>query len=350
MNQKRKEQWKHWHEMDQFQAIVEDILTIPEEEWDYDTVCQLARAYNNLENYDEAIEKLITVEAEGQSDSMWFYRLGYAYYYKGEPGIAKSLLEQTCLMDPYNEDGWLLLDWCLEELGEETTVPRPESIKKAESPEFYTPELYSESEMNVVENHIAAHFGLYSNVFHELVSPDIHVDIAVIEPTEERNYFTLCTMGMGAHRMNVPSELEDRGLDRAELLICLPPDWDLNSSDEASYWPIRWIKVLARLPGEQDTWLGWGHTVANGEPFAENTQLSGIMLLSPSGFGDEAAECKLPDGSDVNFYQMIPLYEEELEYKIANSADDLLDLFQNDLSFVLDLHRRNYCIKKSYLN
>ena len=35
-------------------------------------------------------------------------------------------------------------------------------------------------------------------------SPDIHVDIYIIEPTRKRNYYTLITSGMGAHRMNVP--------------------------------------------------------------------------------------------------------------------------------------------------
>jgi hypothetical protein len=39
------------------------------------------------------------------------------------------------------------------------------------------PELYTEVEMNAVEAHISSHFGEYKNVLHEMVSPDIHVDI-----------------------------------------------------------------------------------------------------------------------------------------------------------------------------
>lgn len=57
------------------------------------------------------------------------------------------------------------------------------------------------------------------HVFHELVSPDIHVDICVITPSEERDYYSLVTMGMGAHRMNVPEELAEYRLERAELAI-----------------------------------------------------------------------------------------------------------------------------------
>lgn len=55
-----------------------------------------------------------------------------------------------------------------------------------------------------------------SECFHEIVSPDIHIDVAIIEPTPERNYYTLVTMGMGAHRMSVPLSLEGENFDRAE--------------------------------------------------------------------------------------------------------------------------------------
>ena len=34
------------------------------------------------------------------------------------------------------------------------------------------------------------YFGKVENVFHELVSPDIHVDICVVPPSEERDYCT----------------------------------------------------------------------------------------------------------------------------------------------------------------
>ena len=38
------------------------------------------------------------------------------------------------------------------------------------------PELYTEEEMSVVEQHIKNTFGEFENVFHELVSPDISCD------------------------------------------------------------------------------------------------------------------------------------------------------------------------------
>lgn len=203
------------------------------------------------------------------------------------------------------------------------------------------PELYTEKELDVVENHIATCFGKYDNVFHEIVSPDIHVDICQIMPTPERNYITLVTMGMGAHRMNVPWTLRKCKLDYAEVLITLPPDWDLQNDDEKWYWPTRWLKILARLPGNNNTWLGYGHTVPNGEPFAENTELCGVLVTMPFCFGNEASRCILPNGKHINFYQIIPLYENEMNFKIENSAEALENLFPDDFDMVVDVNRKN---------
>ena len=115
------------------------------------------------------------------------------------------------------------------------------------------PELYGEQEINLLEAYIVEQFGEFESVFHEIVSPDIHVDIAIIPPNEQRNYYTLVTMGMGAHHMNVPAEWADCRLERAEIVACLPADWELQNNDEKWYWPLRWMKILARLPIEQDT-------------------------------------------------------------------------------------------------
>ena len=199
------------------------------------------------------------------------------------------------------------------------------------------PEVYSEKEMEAIEGHIQQYFGEFENVFHELSSPDIHVDICLVPPSEERGYYTLVTMGMGAHRMNVPAELAEYKLERAELAIALPPDWKLKPEDfqdERWYWPIRLLKALARLPIASDTWLGWGHTMNHQEDFAESTKLCAAILTGPQGTEDGREVCTLPGGEEVNFYQVIPLYRDELEYKLAHGAEALLDKMKG-ISFVV---------------
>ena len=209
--------------------------------------------------------------------------------------------------------------------------------------EFSNPEVYTEEEMEAVEGHIEQYFGKFENVFHELVSPDIHVDICVVPPSEERDYCTLVTMGMGAHRMNVPEELAEYKLERAELAIALPADWKLDQEsmkDEKWYWPIRLLKSLARLPINCDSWLGHGHTVENREPFADNTKLCTATLIGPQDTEDGSEVCTLPGGEEVNFYQVIPLYEDELDYKLEHDVDALLNKMRG-ISFVVNPTRQN---------
>ena len=208
--------------------------------------------------------------------------------------------------------------------------------ERPEDEESGVPEVYTEEEMNAVEEHIQQYFGKFENVFHELVSPDIHVDICVVPPSEERDYYTLVTMGMGAHRMNVPEELAEYKLERAELVIALPGNWKLKHEDlknERWYWPIRLLKTLARLPIASDTWLGFGHTMDNEDDFAKDTKLCAAMLTGPQDTEDGSEVCILPSGEEVNFYQVIPLYREELEYKMEHDADALLDKMDG-ISFV----------------
>lgn len=206
------------------------------------------------------------------------------------------------------------------------------------------PTLYTNAELQELEAHIVERFGMFEIVLHEIASPDLHVDICVIPPSSERNFYTLVTMGMGAHRMKVPEELRDAGIDRAELMICLPPDWKIPDRDEKWYWPVRWLKVLARLPVSEDCWLGWGHTVPNGEPFAENTELCGVLLAYPLSFGEQAVTCALPSGESVRFYQVLPLYAEELAYKAESGADSFIGLLDHEFTGVVDIARKNYCL------
>lgn len=219
-------------------------------------------------------------------------------------------------------------------------IGRNDSAYKKKAP--MPTEVYTEEELETVESYIETNFGTYANVFHEIVSPDIHLDICIVDPTEERNYYMLVTLGMGAHRMNVPKELAEYKLERAELAIALPPDWKIHEDDEVHYWPIRLLKNLARLPIEDDTWLAWGHTIDGRSPYAKNTALSAALIVSGQVKKGGSNVCVLPDRDEVNFYQIIPLHKDELKYKLKHDANALLDRFaERRVSFVIDPERRS---------
>ena len=57
----------------------------------------------------------------------------------------------------------------------------------------------------------------------------------------------------------------------------------------------------------------------------------------------------MPGGQEVNFYQVIPLYRDEMEYKLDHDADALLDKMA-DVSFVVDPSRRDVLAGETLCN
>lgn len=200
--------------------------------------------------------------------------------------------------------------------------------KKSRERENHPVYLYEEEELREYEAYVEKSLGSFETVFHEIVSPDIHLDVILIPPTEDAPYIKLVTMGAGAYEMNLPEGMRGYGLERAEYVIFLPADWDLHSSDEKDYWPMRSLKNAGRLALYADTWLGYGHTIqadAEGSPYAENTGFNSIMLVTALDQDGERMLVKLSSGHTICFYQLIPLYPEELAFKKENGADDLAE-------------------------
>jgi hypothetical protein len=116
----------------------------------------------------------------------------------------------------------------------------------------------------------------------------------------------------------------------------LPKGWPVSKeafADERNYWPLRLMKTLARLPHGGNTWLGFGHTLANGDtednvvPYAENTRLCATAVLPPSSLGEDFWCMRRKDAPDVFFWAAVPLHMSELKFTLENGIDPLLDLF-----------------------
>jgi hypothetical protein len=199
-----------------------------------------------------------------------------------------------------------------------------------------------------ISAHIAQHVGPVEGVLHELISDLVHIDIHCVAPTPERPFHTLVTSGMSDKPMTVPPGAEE--FRYAELMLCLPADWPMEHDDfedEANYWPIRSLKFLARLPHEYETWLGFGHTVPNGdppEPFAENTKLCCCLVVPPVTVPEAFHQLWLSDDKIINFYAVLPLYAEEVDFKLKHGAEKLLERFDKlGVNEVLEIRRKNAC-------
>ena len=110
------EQFEKLHENGEHQKIIQMILEIPEKERNYQLTSILARAYNNENQYEEAVRLLLSVQKEGQYDILWHFRLGYAYYYLGRFEESKIEFERVLESDPEDEDAQMFLQFCISEL------------------------------------------------------------------------------------------------------------------------------------------------------------------------------------------------------------------------------------------
>lgn len=209
--------------------------------------------------------------------------------------------------------------------------------------------------IDAVSDHIERHIGKVDTVFHEIISDLVHIDVHWVKPTSDRPFHTLITSGMSEAPMNVPTDVNESGYEPswAELMVTLPADWPLSEKafeDENNYWPIRWLKIVANLPHEYDTWIGFGHTIPNGdppEPIADRTPFSGVIVL-PSALADEDFwQLKVNADKTVEFFALMPLFAEEMNHKLTKGTESLLDRFdKHGILDLVDPNRKNVCKKR----
>jgi hypothetical protein len=199
-----------------------------------------------------------------------------------------------------------------------------------------------------ISNHIEQHIGEIELVWHEVISDLVHVDVHWVKPTSTRPYHTLITSGMSDKPMTVPSGAEEYRF--GELVLSLPPDWQLSIEafqDERYYWPVRWLKILARFPHEYDTWLCFGHTVPNEdppEPFAQSTKLCCNLILPALLTPKDFRSLRIGPEKTIHFYGVIPLYREEMQFKLDHGLDALLEkLDEGGVNELLDVRRASVC-------
>lgn len=210
--------------------------------------------------------------------------------------------------------------------------------------------LYTNKEIEEYKKYITSQLGEIECVYTEIVSDEIQIDILVIPPTKENNYYKLVTIGMGAHKMNVPERLKKYQFERAELVLYLPPDWDIKSKEEKYYWPIRQLKTLARLPFQSKSWLGLGHTVSNdakNSPYADNTKLCSMLLLFAfNNSYNMIREYDFRKNEKINFYQLFPIYEDELNHIFNTNWNEFIDLAGDSIVMPIDINRDSFVKKK----
>jgi hypothetical protein len=208
----------------------------------------------------------------------------------------------------------------------------------------------SDTGLQQISSHVERYIGRIDQVFPGDPASGT-ADVLHVEPIDSRPYHTLITAGMSSVAMPVPPEVN--APHRLELMVTLPEGWKPEGTvaDDLAHWPTRLLQSLSRVPREPQRWLGWGHTIRNGEPpqpYAPTTQLCGVIiapsLLVPVGFYELNSA-----GERVAFYAAIPLYREELDLKQSKGMEVLLGkLLEKDINDIVYLKRRNVAKKKRF--
>lgn len=232
-------------------------------------------------------------------------------------------------------------------------TPGGSPIYRYDTPEEQ--ELRTPRKSGIYAKEVEAHFEVFfpgreSRVLHEIVSDLIHVDVHVMWPTPEQDFFVVYTTGMSDLPMtpdlSIPEE-DRKNLELAELFLFLPGNWPLSKEGmppEEAYWPIRMMKFMAHFPHQYHTWLGWGHTMPNGPDYApldDSVSFGGVVFSGGSG---RLGRLDTEDGHRLSLLHLIPAYKEEIEYKLKYGMGELMKLFEEkDVDAVLNPKRPNLC-------
>jgi hypothetical protein len=198
--------------------------------------------------------------------------------------------------------------------------------------------------------HIEKHIGRVAQVFQENGADGPRVLVHHVPATADRPFHTLVTSGMSDSAMAVPAQLD--APRHLELMMTLPKDWQFDAAsarDANWHWPVKQLQRLARVPIESGAWLGWGHTVPNGDPpqaFAPGTGLCGVIIAPSLLVPVDFYELHTTDQA-ITFYSAIPLYREEMDLQLEHGMAALLGrLLDHGIRDLIDPHRRNVARKK----
>ena len=92
------------HELEKYQEIIDTIEALPAEQLNTDLIGQLARAYNNVENYAKGLELLKTIEFEEGHSLIWNWRAGYSYFFLDDFVNAEKCFLKAYELDPDDND------------------------------------------------------------------------------------------------------------------------------------------------------------------------------------------------------------------------------------------------------
>ncbi len=201
--------------------------------------------------------------------------------------------------------------------------------------------------IEIIDKHLEQFF--YEDevlVFHEKETKEDsnHMDVFWITSNKYPDFNILMTCGMSRYEMSIPEN--SKGNKLIEVVILLPKSWNLKGldwQDEEKCWPILHLKSIGKIPFEQNTWIESSHTISydKNRGCMPGTNFVGSIILPPLSLEKEFT---IIEAANIHFLMVLPIFEEELTYKLKHGSNKLIDkLNRYGINDVLDINRRNTC-------
>jgi len=417
MDKKIHDEIEKLYEEDNIEGVLDLLDSLPK--WEKEEYGEYARALNNLDRYEEALECLMKKKAK-EDTFFWNYRVCYSYFFMEnwkkaisygtralelggdfQDDVAYFVMESyqelrkfdeliqflekhtkiekkewnsfygTSLMEknepekaiPYLKKALSIwekegcgMEWEGEEVARILTqiyydLNMTKEFEKMKKKYHYSDSefdcsVYTPEEANKILDHIEKYFGKIERRIPDMSPEYANIDILIIPASTKHPYTTLMTLGMGSRFMEgTPPELVPEKFGYDEIFICLPDDWDFELD---TMWSVQYLLDMARFPFVNHTWLGAGHSVAY-DTYLGNTNFTGFMVTYPYEYGMEAFQLDISKEKQIHFYNVIPLYTEELNYKQEIGFEELESLFSKN-PMVTDVHRANVALNENLMD
>jgi len=140
----------------------------------------------------------------------------------------------------------------------------------------------------------------------------------------------LSTIGLSLYEM--PVHEKHKGEEHCELYFQLPSYWNLKATENPNFnWVFYWLNRLKHFVIEHHTWFAHGHTMPCGKdkkPLSETMQQNAFLLTRPIELHMDLAPFQVEE-TLVHFLAILPLYSDELDYKMAKGTVKMMEKFKH---------------------
>lgn len=340
----------------QFEQAAEKISQLDEDEMNEELTLMLAHCLSQCARYREALDILTEIEDDVTDDDLSYYiELAGANFGLHHYRTAIKQADHCLEIDENCIEAWLLLCLIYQETGDDEKFEQASRTAKEIDEQSWEnifgerlDELscYTEDEKAVVLRYLKKQFGSNALDIDNIDPQDHPISILFMSPNESFDHYRIVTLGLGAYRGIEQTQEGNEIIHRVEIVSCIPGSCSFREALDLAGWVIRIMRQFGEMIQFDRSWLGFGHTISYGDRLDESVDYDGVIFAPAFNLSKSKDRCILPCGEEVEFLQMIPLYEDEMVFKMENGCMELFDRLYaglGDNAYMVLAKRKNLC-------